>query len=107
MPFSLTYSINYALTNSHHSLEYSQKEEIEVDSLFKDITHIGKIPFQKIERPLKTFNTKLKMLPIEGTSETPEPFRLESPKGIGKTSSVVETLDKKLDNINQLLQLKL
>ncbi|CAN1768749.1 hypothetical protein LINPERHAP1_LOCUS10795 [Linum perenne] len=44
-PFSVTYQINYALTNSHHSLTFKDKEVITVEDLFKPIIHL--------EAPLK------------------------------------------------------
>ncbi|CAN1824750.1 hypothetical protein LINPERHAP1_LOCUS30888 [Linum perenne] len=44
-PFSVTYQINYALTNSHHSLTFKDKEVITIDDLFKPIIHL--------EAPLK------------------------------------------------------
>ncbi|CAN1127729.1 hypothetical protein LINPERPRIM_LOCUS29798 [Linum perenne] len=44
-PFSVTYQINYALTNSHHSLTFNDKDVITIEDLFKPIIHL--------EAPLK------------------------------------------------------
>ncbi|CAN1766699.1 hypothetical protein LINPERHAP1_LOCUS10031 [Linum perenne] len=44
-PFSVTYQINYALTNSHHSLTFKDKEVITIEDLFKPVIHL--------ETPLK------------------------------------------------------
>ncbi|CAN1823263.1 hypothetical protein LINPERHAP1_LOCUS30305 [Linum perenne] len=44
-PFSVTYQINYALTNSHHSLTFKDKDIITIEDLFKPIIHL--------EAPLK------------------------------------------------------
>ncbi|CAI0474122.1 unnamed protein product [Linum tenue] len=44
-PFSVTYQINYALTNSHHSLAFKDKEAITIEDLFK--------PLIQLESPLK------------------------------------------------------
>ncbi|CAN1323493.1 hypothetical protein LINPERPRIM_LOCUS32755 [Linum perenne] len=44
-PFSVTYQINYALTNSHHNLTFKDKEPIIHLDLFKPIIHL--------EAPLK------------------------------------------------------
>ncbi|CAN1156601.1 hypothetical protein LINPERPRIM_LOCUS20296 [Linum perenne] len=44
-PFSVTYQINYVLTNSHHSLTFKDKEVITIEDLFKPIIHL--------EAPLK------------------------------------------------------
>ncbi|CAN1811673.1 hypothetical protein LINPERHAP1_LOCUS26294 [Linum perenne] len=41
----ITYQINYALTNSHHSLTFKDKEIITIEDLFKPIIHL--------ETPLK------------------------------------------------------
>ncbi|CAI0383240.1 unnamed protein product [Linum tenue] len=39
-PFSVTYQINYALTNSHHSLTFKDKEVITIEDLFKPLKHL-------------------------------------------------------------------
>ncbi|CAN1120456.1 hypothetical protein LINPERHAP2_LOCUS208 [Linum perenne] len=44
-PFSVTYQINYALTNSHHSLTFRDKEIITIEDLFK--------PIIRLETPIK------------------------------------------------------
>ncbi|CAN1163611.1 hypothetical protein LINPERPRIM_LOCUS32727 [Linum perenne] len=44
-PFSITYQINYALTNSHHSLTFKDKDVITIEDVFKPIIHL--------ETPLK------------------------------------------------------
>ncbi|CAI0464095.1 unnamed protein product [Linum tenue] len=36
-PFSVTYQINYELTNSHHSLTFKNKEVITIEDLFKPV----------------------------------------------------------------------
>ncbi|CAN1185532.1 hypothetical protein LINPERHAP2_LOCUS37608 [Linum perenne] len=41
----ITYQINYALTNSHHSLTFKDKDVITIEDLFKPIVHL--------EAPLK------------------------------------------------------
>ncbi|CAN1184290.1 hypothetical protein LINPERHAP2_LOCUS36888 [Linum perenne] len=41
----ITYQINYALTNSHHSLTFNDKEVITIEDMFKPIIHL--------ETPLK------------------------------------------------------
>ncbi|CAN1781792.1 hypothetical protein LINPERHAP1_LOCUS15566 [Linum perenne] len=44
-PFSVTYQINYALINSHHSLTFRDKEVITIEDLFK--------PIIQLETPIK------------------------------------------------------
>ena len=39
-PFTITYLIGYALTNSHHSIDYKKKEYIELDDVFSEIGHV-------------------------------------------------------------------
>ncbi|CAN1750840.1 hypothetical protein LINPERHAP1_LOCUS4173 [Linum perenne] len=39
-PFSVTYQINYALTNSHHSLTFRDKEVITIEDVFKPIIRL-------------------------------------------------------------------
>ena len=36
-PFTITYQINYALTNSHHSITFKTKDVIHIDELFKPL----------------------------------------------------------------------
>ncbi|CAN1160351.1 hypothetical protein LINPERPRIM_LOCUS37526 [Linum perenne] len=47
-PFSVTYQINYALTNSHHSLTFKDKEVITIEDLFKPIIHL-EAPFKIVK----------------------------------------------------------
>ena len=39
-PFTITYLIGYALTNSHHSIDYKKAEYIELDDVFSEIGHV-------------------------------------------------------------------
>ncbi|CAH1417578.1 unnamed protein product [Lactuca virosa] len=39
-PFTITYLIGYALTNSHHSIDYKKDEYIELDDVFSEIGHV-------------------------------------------------------------------
>ncbi|CAN1233969.1 hypothetical protein LINPERPRIM_LOCUS4072 [Linum perenne] len=56
-PFSVTYQINYALTNSHHSLTFKDKEVITIEDLFKPIIHL--------EAPLKIVKAELSRRSIQ------------------------------------------
>lgn len=42
-PFTITYQINYALTNSHHSITFKTDNRIHIDKLFE--------PLLKLETP--------------------------------------------------------
>ncbi|CAN1163677.1 hypothetical protein LINPERPRIM_LOCUS32761 [Linum perenne] len=50
-PFLVTYQISYALTNSHHSLTFKDKEVITIEDLFKPIIHL-EAPSKIIEAEL-------------------------------------------------------
>ncbi|CAI9302131.1 unnamed protein product [Lactuca saligna] len=39
-PFIITYLIGYALTNSHHSIDYKKEEYIELEDVFSEIEHV-------------------------------------------------------------------
>ena len=46
--FSLTYVVAYALTNSHHSIDYKKNEYIELDDIFSEIGSIEEKQFSDI-----------------------------------------------------------
>ncbi|KAI3786354.1 hypothetical protein L1987_39969 [Smallanthus sonchifolius] len=45
--FSINYLISYALTNSTHSIEYKEKENITIEDIFSDISTIEESKFSK------------------------------------------------------------
>mgnify|MGYP001555008701 FL=1 len=47
-PFTITYQINYALTNSHHSITFKTEDRIYIDKLFT--------PLLSLESPNMTNN---------------------------------------------------
>ncbi|CAN1335458.1 hypothetical protein LINPERPRIM_LOCUS36745 [Linum perenne] len=60
-PFSVTYQINYALTNSHHSLTFKDKEVITIEDLFKPIIHL-EAPLKIVKNPRKIRKAQLERL---------------------------------------------
>lgn len=46
--FSLTYVVGYALSNSHHSIDYKHKENIELEDVFSEIGQIEQRQFSEI-----------------------------------------------------------
>ena len=46
--FSLTYVVAYALTNSHHSIDYKKNEYIELDDVFKEVGSVEEKQFSDI-----------------------------------------------------------
>ncbi|CAN1806091.1 hypothetical protein LINPERHAP1_LOCUS24549 [Linum perenne] len=61
-PFSVTYQINYALTNCHHSLTFKDKEVITIEDLFR--------PIIRLETPLKIVKAE------------PDPRKINQVKGL-------------------------
>nr|GEW61705.1 hypothetical protein [Tanacetum cinerariifolium] len=47
--FSITYLVAYALTSSHHSIDYRKKEYIEIDDLFNEIGSVEGSKFAAIK----------------------------------------------------------
>ncbi|GKC90652.1 reverse transcriptase domain-containing protein [Tanacetum coccineum] len=47
--FSITYVIAYALTNSHHSIDYSNEKTIDLESIFQEIGDINSCKFAEID----------------------------------------------------------
>ncbi|QED42825.1 movement protein [Silene caulimovirus A] len=44
-PFSITYCVAYALSNSHHSIDYKEKDSIEIDNIFSEIGSVKQSTF--------------------------------------------------------------
>ncbi|CAN1125037.1 hypothetical protein LINPERHAP2_LOCUS2685 [Linum perenne] len=75
-PFSVTYQINYALTNSHHSLTFRDKEVITIEDLFK--------PIIRLETPIKIVKAEPSRNSIQQdprkTNQRFQPIELEDQK---------------------------
>ncbi|CAN1121960.1 hypothetical protein LINPERPRIM_LOCUS2497 [Linum perenne] len=76
-PFSVTYQINYALTNSHHSLTFKDKEVITIEDLFKPIIHL--------EAPLKIVKAESSKRSIQ---QDPRKIGKAQPKRITQSERV-------------------
>ncbi|CAH1422288.1 unnamed protein product [Lactuca virosa] len=48
-PFTITYLIGYALTNSHHSIDYKKEEYIELEDVLSEIGHVKDKQFCDID----------------------------------------------------------
>ncbi|AES66691.2 viral movement protein [Medicago truncatula] len=99
--FSITYCVNYALTNSHHRITFRNNNRIDVPSLFEDI---GKIYYPKRNEitELGTFINRSKILELKGT-RIPRPIRFHEPEkveesNIDKLSNQVKELTTYLKN---------
>ena len=47
--FSITYVIAYALTNSHHSIDYSNEKTIDLENIFQEIGDVNSCKFAEID----------------------------------------------------------
>ncbi|CAN1121961.1 hypothetical protein LINPERPRIM_LOCUS2498 [Linum perenne] len=73
----ITYRINYALTNSHHSLTFKDKEVITIEDLFKPIIHL--------EAPLKIVKAESSKRSIQ---QDPRKIGKAQPKRITQSERV-------------------
>ncbi|CAN1849838.1 hypothetical protein LINPERHAP1_LOCUS39557 [Linum perenne] len=79
----ITYQINYALTNSHHSLTFKDKEVTTIEDLFKPIIHL--------EAPLKIVKAESSKRSIQ---QDPRKIGKAQPKRISQAEKVqLEELD--------------
>ncbi|CAN1127846.1 hypothetical protein LINPERPRIM_LOCUS29864 [Linum perenne] len=86
-PFSVTYQINYALTNSHHSLTFRDKEVITIEDLFR--------PIIRLETPLRIVKANPGMRSIQQDPRKIKENRIER-------STQSERIQlKELENQNQ------
>jgi hypothetical protein len=93
--FSITYCVNYALTNSHHSITFRNNKRIDVPSLFEDI---GKIYYPKRNQltDLGTFVHKPRILELN-KSQIPKPIRFHESEKIEKSD-----IDKLTNQVKDL-----
>ncbi|CAN1781535.1 hypothetical protein LINPERHAP1_LOCUS15469 [Linum perenne] len=68
-PFSVTYQINYALTNSHHSLTFRDKEVITIEDLFR--------PIIRLETPLRIVKANPGMRSIQQDPRSTQSERIQ------------------------------
>lgn len=125
-PFSITYQISYALTNSHHSIEFKETEQIYLDQLFTEVAKVGTKFHQKLT-PLPAIQYPIIQSPItrrhsfSSTSTIPSlprtnsfsiPRSLQEPIRITQPSNEynqrqLETITSQLSTLTQYLQDKL
>ncbi|CAN1339799.1 hypothetical protein LINPERPRIM_LOCUS38627 [Linum perenne] len=110
-PFSVTYQINYALTNSHHSLTFKDKEVITIEDLFKPIIHL-EAPLKIIKAEPKIRETQTERLiqserfhPKESNSQNQEEEDIKNITIIhqNQESSEIETLKQMITYLGKKL----
>lgn len=102
-PFTIAYRINYALTNSNHSIEFKSKEKIEIDDMFKSILTLER-PISFEERKPSINSRLIKEDDIPESSKNQEKIKIEPPLNltvpkidIGKEIIELQNQVKRLD----------
>jgi hypothetical protein len=89
-PFSISYKMNYALSNSHYSIEFSGKEKIQIDELFA--------PLIKLESPiLKPLKRSKSIMTIERTPLLEQEESTSEPKFLPARNSLDSYEKRKLN----------
>ncbi|CAN1317867.1 hypothetical protein LINPERPRIM_LOCUS30596, partial [Linum perenne] len=108
-PFSVTYQINYALTNSHHSLTFRDKEVITIEDLFKPIirleTPIKIVKAEPSRRSIQQDPRKLKQVGRLTQSERFQPIDIEDQNQEEKEIKNITIIHQNQDN-NEIEALK-
>lgn len=108
-PFSICYRINYALSNSHHSIEFRHSEKIHIDELFSPLIELKSPSIRRkeessrlISRTVSERNLGETRLEKVGVPRLKKPVNLyEEEKEIEKLKGVVSTLSVKIDSLNE------
>ncbi|KAK7405543.1 hypothetical protein VNO78_06945 [Psophocarpus tetragonolobus] len=109
IPFSTTYAVSYALGNSHHSVTYREKDQIEIEELFSEIgtevkmiSGIGLAPNIGLKREPKLIEREEKIVDFKE-----KPFQNHiSDIEIKETDKIkiqLESLEKEVSNIRKLI----
>lgn len=108
--FSITYVVAYALTNSHHSIDYKNSEKIEIDDIFSGIGTIEEKPFSDISPLDNSWALDIaKNKPFLG--EKPRMSFRRNNLEIGESSrkpkemEMLRSVSQKVDNLCQKLEL--
>ncbi|CAH1454046.1 unnamed protein product [Lactuca virosa] len=119
-PFTITYLIGYALTNSNHSIYYKKEEYIELEDVFSEIGHVKDKQFCDIDpqdsswalniaRNKKALGEKLPprisidSLHIGEISKSLEPTPRDILKSIRSMSSRVDNLNQTISQLSEVI----
>ncbi|CAN1815817.1 hypothetical protein LINPERHAP1_LOCUS27575 [Linum perenne] len=108
-PFSVTYQINYALTNSHHSLTFKDKEVITIEDLFKPVIRLETpIKIVKAEYPRKInqigrLTQSERFQPIESKDQNQEEKEIKNITIIhqNQDNNEIETLKQMITDLSK------
>jgi hypothetical protein len=108
--FSITYSVGYALTNSHHSITFRNYEKINIPYLFEEV---GKIYYPKKNEisELGTLIAKTKPIELEYTEtlKIPSIIKFNEPENTNgkKEENDLKRLTTHVENLTTLIREKL
>ncbi|XP_023742591.1 uncharacterized protein LOC111890736 [Lactuca sativa] len=112
-PFTSTYLIGYALTNSHHSIDYKKEECIELEDVFSEIGHVKDKQFCDVD-PQDSFLALNIAINKKDLGEKLPPRILIDSLHIGEISKSLEptprdilksirSMSSRVDNLNQTI----
>ena len=105
-PFTICYKINYALSNSHHSVEFKGKDRIHIDELFAPLVNL-KTPFlgNKINRTSSLIqSTRYPRIESGESSKSIKPprrdFEVSEEKEVEKLQLAIKNLSNQVSKID-------
>ena len=84
-PFSITYRVNYALSNSHHSIDFVGNDRIHISDLFSQVVQLDEPP--RLTR-IKTIRPSLQQTRQSVLTNVPIQECIQSSTTLGSTSSL-------------------
>ena len=100
-PFTVTYQINYALTNSHHSITFKTSDRIHIDKLFE--------PLLSLETPNMFSKHKYIERSRKSTSDIPSVWvpQIEKPISVihGESSKTKDEVINEIKETKELIRL--
>lgn len=104
--FSITYVVAYALTNSHHSIDYRKNEYIEIDDVFSKIGSIEEKQFSEISPTDNSWAIDIaKNKPVIGQKprQSFRRNRLEVGESSSSNKELLHSVSKRVDDLCQKL----
>ncbi|CAN1122608.1 hypothetical protein LINPERPRIM_LOCUS2818 [Linum perenne] len=107
-PFSVTYQINYALTNSHHSLTFRDKEVITIEDLFKPIIRLetpikivkAEPSRRSIQQDLRKINQRLQPIELEDQNQEEKEIKNITIIHQNQENKEIETLKQMITDLS-------
>lgn len=113
--FSITYLVAYALTNSHHSIDYKKKEYIELEDVFNEVGTIEEKQFSEITpmdnswainiaKDKKIMGEKYQPRIKRNTLEIGEPSKYSFSNTEPSEQDILKSVSKRIDNLSHQLE---